>query len=153
LSEDVEERLSRLEEILTRVLDRLESIDHYLTALGISDDVLSSAFKLVTTFSLPATAALEAARRTVEAVRSLGRADSISKSVIEVLSSCEELSISEITRRVRVLRGRASRRIIRERLARLEKKGVVVNIGGSRPRYVLTACLKKEKERISIGEE
>jgi len=153
LSEDIEERLRRLEQILTRVLSRLESIEQFLTALGVSDDVLSSAFKLVTTFSLPATAALEAARRTVEAVRSLGVADPISKSVIEVLSSCEELSISEITRRVRVLRGRASRRIIRERLVRLEEKGAVVNVGGGRPRYILTACLKREKERISIGEE
>ena len=140
---DVEERLSRLEEILARVLSRLESIEKHLKALGISDDALSSAFRLVTTFSLPAAAALEASKRTIEVVRALGGIDSISKSVIEALSSCEELSISEITRRVRALRGSASRRIIRGRLKVLEEKGVVVNVGGKKPRYVLKSCLEK----------
>jgi len=147
LEGDVEERLSRLEEILVRVLARLESIEEYLKALGISDDVLSSAFKLVTTFSLPAAAALEASKRAIEAIRILGGVDSISKSVIEVLSSCEELSISEITRRVRALRGRASRRIIRGRLKVLEAKGVVVNVGSKKPKYVLKSCLKKAESR------
>ncbi|MCD6428715.1 MAG: hypothetical protein J7L12_03765 [Desulfurococcales archaeon] len=142
---DVEDRLKRLEDMLARVLSRLESIERYLRALGVSDDVLSGAFKLVTTFSLPATAALEASRRAIEVVRVLGGIDSISRSVIEVLSSCEELSISEITRRVRALRGRASRRIIRDRLKVLEEKGVVVNVGGRKPRYVLKTCLKKSE--------
>ncbi len=51
--------------------------------------------------------------------------DDISKEIIGVLISRNELNISQITEAVRQRRGTASRRIIRERLQILEKSGKV----------------------------
>ena len=143
MPETPEERLRRVEELLAKVLARLEGIEAALAALGITDDTLTSAFRIATAFSMPAAAAIEAAKRTIEVVREAGAVDQISKAIIEALAGCEELSTSEVTRRVRAIRGTASRRIVRERLERLEKRGIVARVGGSRPRYVLRRCVKE----------
>ncbi len=138
---DIEERLRRVEELLQDVLRRLEHIENYLRTIGIGGEVARVAQSLFLAFSLPARLAIDAASRVVEALKVLGGADPITRSVIEALSSCEELSVSEITRRVKALRGTASRRIVRERLALLEERGVVIAIGsGVKKRYTLAAC-------------
>ncbi len=141
MPETPEDRLRRVEELLAKVLARLDQIEAYLAALGVTDETLRSAFRIASAFSVPAAAAIQAAQRVVEAVREIGAVDPISKAVIETLSGCEELSVSEITRRVRMIRGTASRRIIRERLATLVRKGAVVKIEGPKPKYVLKRCL------------
>jgi DNA-binding transcriptional ArsR family regulator len=51
--------------------------------------------------------------------------DSISKEIIKVLIEKNDQNISQITERVRSKRGKASRRIIRERLKDLEGKNIV----------------------------
>ena len=145
MPETPEERLKRVEELLAKVLARLEGIEAMLAALGITDDTLTSAFRIATTFSMPAAVAIEAAKRTIEVIREIGYVDPISKAIIEALAGCEELSASEITRRVRAIRGTASRRIIRERLEKLERRGVVKKVGGRRPRYVLSRCVREEQ--------
>lgn len=141
MPETPEERLRRVEELLTKVLARLEGIEAALAALGVTDETLTSAFRIATTFSMPAAVAIEAARRTIEAVREAGGVDPISKAIIESLSGCEELSTSEITRRVRAIRGTASRRVVRERIEKLMRKGVVRRVGDARPKYVLSKCV------------
>lgn len=137
---DLEERLRRLERMLMDVLARLEAIEERLGELG-GGDAAEMALRLVMAFSLPATAALEAARRVVSTVRALGGVDPLSRAVLEALSDCEPLTVSEVARRVRKIKGSASRRTVRERLAVLERRGAVVNLGSeSRPRYVLRSC-------------
>lgn len=145
MPETPEERLRRVEELLAKVLSRLEGIEAMLAALGITDDTLTSAFRIATTFSMPAAVAIEAAKRTIEVIREVGSVDPISKAIIEALAGCEELSTSEITRRVRAIRGTASRRIVRERLEKLERRGVVKRVGGGRPRYVLSRCVQENQ--------
>ncbi|ALL00972.1 hypothetical protein Pyrde_0924 [Pyrodictium delaneyi] len=141
---DIEERLERLEILLEKVLERISRLERIL-ALN-NDETARIASQLVVALALPAIEALEAARRVVAVTSSLE--DPVSRSIVEVLADCEPLSISEITRRLRKLRGHASRTTVRKRLQILEKRGIVANIGTTaRPLYTLTICIREDGEQ------
>jgi uncharacterized membrane protein len=56
----------------------------------------------------------------------VGAEDELARTIIEALAATEgEVTISELTRMVRALRGKASRRVVAERVRRLHSKGLV----------------------------
>ena len=63
--------------------------------------------------------------------------DDISRCIVQALAVKEKLNISAITRQVAAMRGKASRRIIRERVKQLVEAGVLLKMAGRVPTYEL----------------
>jgi uncharacterized coiled-coil protein SlyX len=148
----LEERLARLERAVAEILRRLDEIAGALAEAEMYRDAFTVklAAHLVLASSMPALAALKSAERILASTAPGTPRDEISLAVMEALAGCEPLSISEVTRAVKASRGRASRRIVRERILRLESAGSLVNVGTrERPRYTLRACLETRAARNS----
>ncbi len=146
MSNSVEERVAELEEKVEYLFRKLRAIEKTIEALGINPEIVTIATRLILAFSTPATIALEASRRIVETIKTMGGRDDISLAIIEALGDCNPLTISELTRKVRTLRGKASRRIIRERVRKLIEANVLATVvEGRRVKVVLAKCLEKQK--------
>ncbi|WP_440058971.1 hypothetical protein ACSU1N_04030 [Thermogladius sp. 4427co] len=133
-----------LEQLILRLdllIRRLERVENILYNLGLLRGEEGEPAILVGLVKLPASLALYALARAWRVLARIGRADKVTEAVIYVLSDCKPRSITEIYRGVKELRGRASRRIVREKLRLLEASGLAVNRGSAkRPRYVLEDC-------------
>jgi len=123
-----EERIRDLDEKLDAIIRRLDAIEASVAAsqqtsqlTGLLSDLKSG----ISLYSEP----LKAIKRLYDARRFLTsqtvEKDEISRLIVQSLAMRGELNISQIERAVRSLRGKASRRIIRERLKKLERERIV----------------------------
>src|SRR4030042_567965 len=82
-----------------------------------------------------------------------GVKDPISRDIVKVLFERDGQNISQITDKLKDMRGTSSRRIVRERLKELEAKGVVKSKGSSRSKdYWLTeGDIEKGENLIGVG--
>ena len=69
--------------------------------------------------------------------KGLGTKDEISRCIVQALALKGPLSTSALAREVRGVRGKSSRRIVRERLLRLEGEGVIRQAKGKAGTYEL----------------
>ena len=65
--------------------------------------------------------------------------DDISRCIVQAIAVKGPLNISAITRQVTAMRGKASRRIVRERVKKLQEQGVLLKKEGKTPTYELTS--------------
>ena len=82
-----------------------------------------------------------------------GVKDSISRDIVKVLFERDGQNISQITDRLKDMRGTSSRRIVRERLKELEEKGVVRAKGSAKSKdYWLTEqYVEKWYDLLGLG--
>jgi hypothetical protein len=127
---------------LDEISNRLARVEYLLKSRGLSSAENLSGFLAIVRG--PLHSVLESLVRAWRVLFRVGRVDSITESVIYVLSTCRAQSISGVYREVKKLRGRASRRVIAQKLRVLEISGIVVNTGSPRrPKYTLRECLEE----------
>ncbi len=121
----VEERLARIEKMVAELLERLRILEDIVSASGMEARI---AVDLALAFAKPAHEALRISRIVVENLARLnpGESDELAKAIIEALAVNGSMSLRELEREVRRIRGRASRSRIRSKLEELESTGVVV---------------------------
>ncbi len=138
---DISKRLEELSRKLDRIMDRIQLLEMmlldkpeyaglipYLRLAKIGISLYDEPLRVISR--------LKAAELYIKEP-SIGR-DEINRCIIQALALKGPLNISAIAREVRLMRGRASRRIIWDRVRRLEGRGILKRIDGQGKVYELT---------------
>ena len=135
-----EDRVRNLDQKLDQIMNRLDTIEAALAASQQSAELSSVLSDLRTGISLYSEP-LKAIKRLYDARRFLKATavekDEISRIIVQSLAMRGELNISQLEREVRSARGKASRRIVRERLKKLGTDGIVQRVPGPGNKYRL----------------
>jgi len=143
LSGDTENSTNNAEELgkkLDQILRRLDLLEELILEKP-EYDGLAAALRLTRVGIGMYGEPLKIAERLKEAQEFLSQRsiaqDDISRCIIQALAVKGALNVSAITRQVASMRGKASRRIIRERLKKLVSQGVLLKTDGEKPTYDL----------------
>jgi len=140
LSRKTEDELEELGKKLDQILDRLKLLEELILEKP-EFEGLSAALRLTRAGIGMYGEPLKIAARLKSAQEYLQRRpiaqDDISRCIIQALAMKGPLNISAITRQVASMRGRASRRIVRERVKKLQDQGVLLRTDGKTPTYDL----------------
>jgi len=135
-----EDRVRNLDQKLDQIMNRLDTIEVALAASQQSAELSSVLSDLRTGISLYSEP-LKAIKRLYDARRFLKATavekDEISRIIVQSIAMRGELNVSQLEREVRGARGKASRRIVRERLKKLETDGIVQRVPGPGNKYRL----------------
>jgi len=127
--EELEAKIERLEERLDKIAKKLKMIEDILSENPVGQELILLILRALISQTDVDLYVLRRYRMLLKVYHILKKEnirDEISKAILQVLATRGPLNISQLTRYVRLLRGKASRRIIAERLRRLEEKGIVV---------------------------
>lgn len=127
----IEERISRIERRLEKMMRMLEDLEQAASGDPEARMMLLIALRALS-YQRDALGAAKWVLDSQKRLRQFGMADQINRAILEVLATRGPMSISELTRKIRELRGSASRRIVAERLVRLAEAGFVTLLGGGR---------------------
>ena len=140
MAKKTEARVRNLDDKLDRIIRRLDTIETVMAHSQQNPELSSLLSDLkggISLYSEP----LKAIKRLYDARKFLKtrevERDELSRLIIQALALRGELNISQLERELRSARGTASRRIIRDRLAKLEKDGVVKLVQGWGRKYKL----------------
>ena len=140
MAKKTEARVRDLDDKLDHIIKRLDTIETVMANSQQNPELSSLLSDLkggISLYSEP----LKAIKRLYDARKFLKtrevERDELSRLTIQALALRGELNISQLERELRSARGTASRRIIRDRLAKLEKDGVVKLVKGWGRKYKL----------------
>ena len=134
-TEDISKKLSELEEAVGRIKGGYAELGQYMEVLK---EISNRYFRLMDLYAKHGSISVDLAAPEIK--------DPISREVIRILLDLSDRkdgsNLSEITRVLKEKRGTASRRIVRDRVAELEKLGYAKRIGGGRiARYAISDSL------------
>lgn len=140
-SKDSQTNVEELGKKLDQILRRLDLLEELIVEKP-EFEGLTAALRLtrvgIGMYGEPLKIAARLKNAEVYLKRNLIAQDEISRCIIQALAVKGALNISAITRQVTSIRGKASRRIVRERVIKLQDQGILVKNEGKTPTYDLT---------------
>ena len=133
---NLSKKLTELEESVSKIRGSYGELNQYMEMLR---DISARYFRLMDLYAKHGKISVDLAVPEIK--------DSISKDIVRILLDKSDkdnngLNLSEITRELKTSRGSSSRRIVRDKVNKLEKMGLVTRIGeGKRISYTISEVL------------
>ncbi len=144
MSSDIKDSKNNIEELgkkLDQILRRLDLLEELIVEKP-EFEGLTAALRMtrvgIGMYGEPLKIAARLKNAEVYLKRNLIAQDEISRCIIQALAVKGALNISAITRQVTSMRGKASRRIVRKRVIKLQDQGILLKKEGKTPTYDLT---------------
>ena len=144
MSSDIKDSKNNIEELgkkLDQILRRLDLLEELIVEKP-EFEGLTAALRMtrvgIGMYGEPLKIAARLKNAEVYLKRNLIAQDEISRCIIQALAVKGALNISAITRQVTSMRGKASRRIVRKRVIKLQDQGILLKKEGKPPTYDLT---------------